>query len=64
MLVSTGNGLKQWLYYVQDPEQWIATLNESVSGHRPYPSEIKPWRDTEWVAWREFSGSEGEPLKA
>ena len=54
MLVTTGNGEKQWLFFVQDPEAWIATLNERLTGHDRYPLEIDHWPDAEWTTWHEF----------
>ena len=55
MLVFTGNGRKEWLFYVGDLEGWIASLNESLSAHDSCPVEIENWADVEWATWQSFA---------
>ena len=54
MLVFTGNGRKEWLFYVGDIDRWMATFNASLSGHSPYPLQIENWPDAEWSTWQNF----------
>jgi hypothetical protein len=57
MLVLTGNGRKEWLYYVRDPEEWTSVLNSCLVDHPAYPLEIGHWRDGDWSTWRNFTAS-------
>jgi hypothetical protein len=57
MLVFTGNGRKEWLYYVRDPEQWTSMLSTCLADHQPYPLEIEHWLDREWATWQDFAES-------
>jgi Family of unknown function (DUF695) len=55
MLVFTGNGRKEWLFYVGNIEGWMLSLNESLAEHYPYPLEIENWSDAAWETWRNFA---------
>ena len=57
MLVFTGNGRKEWLYYARDPQQWMAILSTCLAGHPAYPLEIEHWPDREWDTWQDFTES-------
>ena len=60
MLVVTGNGRKEWIWYVKDVENWMNQLNEKLSGHDVYPIEIEIDQDPEWVTYHNFiSGVKG-----
>src|SRR5215469_7939780 len=48
MVVSTGNGCKRWLYYVQDPKRWVQELNKRLFDHVRYPLQIEDWPEPEW----------------
>jgi hypothetical protein len=55
MLVFTGNGRKEWLYYVTDPGVWVDRLNTLLLEHQPYPLQIEDWPDGDWSTWQNFA---------
>jgi hypothetical protein len=57
MLVFTGNGRKEWLYYVREPRQWTAALTNCLANHEPYPLRIEDWEDADWSTWERFAQS-------
>lgn len=61
MLVFTGNGRKEWLFYVSDPESWVTRLNSLLEGHTHYPIDIENWPDETWSVWQEFVDSVSPP---
>lgn len=54
MLVITGNGRREWVWYVTDPQQWLASLHECLTGHPVYPLDIQQSEDSEWATWKAF----------
>ncbi|WP_372870861.1 DUF695 domain-containing protein [Shewanella sp.] len=54
MLVVTGNGRKEWVWYVKDVEGWMIKLNERLSGHKVYPIQIEINQDPEWATYHNF----------
>ena len=54
MLVVTGNGRKEWIWYVKDVESWMNQLNEKLAGHDVYPIEIEIDQDPEWSTYHNF----------
>lgn len=54
MLVVTGNGRKEWHWYVRDAEGWMETLNQALVGQRPYPIEITHTLEPDWSLYRNF----------
>jgi hypothetical protein len=60
MLVVTGNGRKEWIWYVKDVDSWLNRLNELLQGHEVYPIEIEIDQDPEWSTYHNFvSGVKG-----
>jgi len=60
MLVVTGNGRKEWIWYVKDSNKWMNKLNELLTGHEVYPIQIEMEKDSEWSTYHNFvSGVEG-----
>lgn len=60
MLVVTGNGRKEWIWYVKDVDSWLNRLNELLQGHKVYPIEIEVGQDSEWSTYHNFiSGVKG-----
>jgi hypothetical protein len=57
MLVFTGAGRKDWLYYVVDPGDWVHRLNELLKRHESYPLDIENWPDERWSVWQDFANS-------
>lgn len=52
--VSTGNGVKEWLYYTTDVEAFGASFNRLLEGHPRYPVTLQFEQDPEWRIWGDF----------
>ena len=57
MLVVTGNGRREWVWYVNDPQVWLQILHECLQGHPAYPLDIQQSEDPEWETWKTFRDS-------
>jgi hypothetical protein len=53
-LVSTGEGLREWVYYTKSQGEFMAKVNVALRGHPTFPVEIDLWRDPEWTRYEEF----------
>ena len=51
--VSTGGGVKEWLYYVADSDAFMRSLNRYLDRQPKYPIEIKWYDDPGWKIWEE-----------
>jgi hypothetical protein len=59
VLVVTGNGRKEWHWYVKDPDNWSTQLRQRVAGHS-YPIIIERANDPHWSLYLDFlSGLKG-----
>lgn len=47
-----GNGLREFVYYVSDFNQYIHEFNECLRNHPVYPIDIKFYNDEEWLDFR------------
>ena len=54
MLVITGNGAKEWIWYARDFDDWIGRLNGALRAHPAYPIDIEYQSDPEWSLYRDF----------
>lgn len=54
MLVITGNGNKEWIWYARDFDGWIGRLNDVLREHPVYPINIEYQPDPEWSLYRDF----------
>jgi hypothetical protein len=52
--VSTGMGLKEWIFYARTREEFMAALNGLLSGHPRYPLDIEFFEDPEWEIWQDM----------
>lgn len=52
--VSTGMGLKEWVFYARSREEFMGELNELLSGHPGYPIEIHFYEDPAWEVWEDL----------
>lgn len=60
-LVSTGEGLRKWTYYVRSEDEFLARLNYAFTGSLRFPIEIYTAYDPNWDAYRDFrSGVRGD----
>jgi hypothetical protein len=49
--VSTGMGLKEWIFYARSREEFMNELNELLSGQPQYPIDIVFYEDPRWEVW-------------
>jgi len=54
MVIVTGNGRKEWLWYAKDPDTWIEGFGEALSGQPPFPVEIQGYDAEGWKAYNEL----------
>ena len=52
--VSTGMGLKEWIYYARTREEFMDELNKLLSGHPRYPLDIEFFEDPGWKGWEDL----------
>ena len=50
----TGNGNKEFVYYISDRDAIMSEFNEALSGHPRYPIEINFYNDPEWEDFRKL----------
>lgn len=51
--VSTGLGLKEWVFYARTREQFMDELNDLLSAHPTYPLDIEFVEDPDWDVWED-----------
>lgn len=54
ILVMTGTGIKEWLWYVKDFENWMAKINQSFSGKSVFPIKITSYEEPEWGTYQKL----------
>lgn len=57
VLVSTGEGLREWVYYTKSQDEFMAQVNKALQGLPRFPVEIDLWKDPEWKRYEEFNRS-------
>jgi hypothetical protein len=55
VLVSTGDGLREWTYYARSEESFMSGLNDALAGRPPYPIEIHIADDPGWDTYGRFA---------
>ena len=45
---TTGNDLKEFVFYIADREIFMKHFNEALSSHAVYPIEVNFYQDKEW----------------
>lgn len=45
---STGNGRKEFVYYIADRDVFMHNFNEALKDHPPYPLKIEFFEDKKW----------------
>ena len=53
-LVSTGDDLREWIYYAKSEDEFFARLNRALGGKPPFPIEIHASNDPAWANYQEF----------
>jgi Family of unknown function (DUF695) len=56
-LVSTGEDLREWIYYAKSEDGFMARLNYAFAGMPEFPIEIHIAHDPEWASYEEFASS-------
>jgi hypothetical protein len=54
MLVVTGNGRKEWHWYVGDVAAWMNRLNDLLSEYPEYPIQIEDCQEPDWALYHNF----------
>jgi hypothetical protein len=50
----TGKGLREWVFYAADRDQFTGALNDALADHEVYPIEIKFYNDPGWSDFRQL----------
>lgn len=63
MFSVTGNGRKEWVWYVKDQDAFIEGLNRCLAGHEEFPIEIESAPAGNWDTYEDIIASvEPEPV--
>ncbi len=57
MFSVTGNGRKEWVWYVKDQDIFIEELNRCLAGHEQFPIEIESAPAGNWDAYEDIMAS-------
>ena len=60
VLAITGNGRKEWIWYVADKAGYMARVNEAMAGVDPLPLEFETSEDPGWENFTALLASVGE----
>lgn len=53
-MVSTGNGFREWTYYVRSEDEFLKALNVALAGERRFPIEVHTGPDPQWFTYERF----------
>jgi hypothetical protein len=53
-LVSTGEEVREWIYYAKSEEGFFSRLNQALGGHPAFPIDIHVADDPKWSNYQEF----------
>jgi hypothetical protein len=53
-LVSTGEDLREWIFYAKSEQEFLATLNQALAGQPRFPIEVHAAPDPEWSTYERF----------
>lgn len=53
-LVSTGENLREWIFYAKAEQEFLAALNKALTGQSRFPIEVHAGRDPEWSSYERF----------
>ena len=53
-LVSTGENLREWIFYARSEEQFLASLNKALAGQQRFPIEVHAAPDPQWSSYEQF----------
>ena len=52
----TGNGLKEFAYYITDRDLFMVAFNDALRSHSRYPIDIEFFEDREWADFQRVRG--------
>jgi hypothetical protein len=55
-LVTTGEELREWIYYAKSGEGFLARVNKALGGQAAFPIAIHVADDPKWSNYQEFVG--------
>ena len=53
-LVSTGENLREWIYYTKSEQEFLYSLNATLREHPRLPLEIHAAPDPQWSTYERF----------
>lgn len=53
MMVRTGFGVREWVFYTRDANVLLSCFDRLLDGHPRYPIELHHGEDPAWTVWRE-----------
>jgi hypothetical protein len=56
-LVSTGEDLREWTYYVKTEKEFFSRLNKALAGQTAFPINIHTAVDPKWSMYEKFRAS-------
>lgn len=59
-LVTTGENLREWIYYTESEEAFLHALNEALAQQPQFPIEIHAAPDPKWSTFERFQQGVGE----
>ncbi|MEK8031598.1 DUF695 domain-containing protein [Ideonella sp. DXS29W] len=54
--VSTGEGVREWVYYAKSKDEFMNKVDEALRGHHRFPVQFKLWKDPQWTRYDESKG--------
>jgi uncharacterized protein DUF695 len=61
MVILTGNGERDWLWYARGEEEAMHQVNQALKGHKRYPVQFSVQKDRAWKAYAQFEKGGGAP---
>ena len=53
-IVSTGENLREWIFYTRSEQEFLLALNKALEGHPPFPIDIHVASDPQWSTYEHF----------
>ena len=53
-LVSTGEDLREWIYYTRSEQEFLNSLNKVLAGAQRFPIEVHTASDPQWSTYERF----------
>jgi len=54
VIVSTGEGIREWIYYATSNDKFMSKLNEALHGQPRLPIEIDLWTEPTWERYEQI----------